>query len=150
MLEREQLVQLAKVVAKADKSAATAYSYENETFSYDELNETLRQEMNALGGTAQLFRENKNLIFSLIEEVMDDVLPAKVSAAYDRFAEVKQFGQGEKPIFRRKVNVLKALGQTTLKNKHLQEIASTDHSPVYFPCEERFQSFVQYSVRFGH
>ncbi len=104
MLDREQLVQLAKVVARADKSAATSYSYNDEKFSYDELNETLRREMNELGGTAQSFRENKNLIFSLIEEVMDEVLPAKVSAAYDRFAEVKQFAQGEKPIFRRKVS----------------------------------------------
>lgn len=101
-LNRKDLVQLAKIVAKADSSAPTAYSWNGESFSYDALNETLRQEFNEYASTYALYRENKNLIFSIIEEVLDDVLPKKVSEAYDQFAEVRTFAQGDKPIFRRK------------------------------------------------
>ena len=91
-------------VAKADKSATTAYSFNNENYSYDALNETLREEFNEIAGTPQLYRENKNLVFSIIEEVMDEVLPTTVQHAYEQFAEVKQFAQGDKPIFRRKMS----------------------------------------------
>ena len=40
MLDRNNLVQLAKTVAKANSSAPTAYSYNGQNFSYDELNES--------------------------------------------------------------------------------------------------------------
>ena len=39
-----------------------------------------------------------------MEEILDDVLPKKVTEAYDKFAEVKTFAQGEKVAFRRKLN----------------------------------------------
>ena len=104
MLNKEQLIQLAKVVAKADKAAPTAYSFNGETFSYAELNETLRRELNELAGDYQSFRENKNTIFALVEQTIDEILPEKMSMAYDKFAEVKQFAQGDKPIFRRPLN----------------------------------------------
>ena len=99
-LDRENLVKLAKTVAKADPSAPVTYG--NETFAYDALNETLRREFNELAGTYSLYRENKNLIFSIIEETLDEVLPKKVEQSYMQFAETKQFAQGDKPIFRRK------------------------------------------------
>ena len=78
MLDRNNLVTLMKTVAKANPSAPTAYSWNGESLSYEALNETLRREMNELAGTYSLYRENKNLIFSMIEEVLDDVLPKKV------------------------------------------------------------------------
>ena len=101
-LDRNNLVQLAKTVAKADPSAPVSYSWNGENFSYDQLNETLRREFNEYAGTYALYRENKNLIFSVIEETLDEVLPKKVEQAYMQFAEIKQFAQGDKPIFRRK------------------------------------------------
>lgn len=104
MLDRENLVQLMKTVAKANPSAPTAYSYKGESLSYDALNETLRKELNEYAGTYSLYRENKNLIFSIIEETLDDILPKKVIEQYDQFAEVKTFAQGDKPLFRRKLN----------------------------------------------
>ena len=103
-LDRKNLVQLMKTVAKADPSTPVSYSFNGESFSYDALNETLRQELQEYAGTYSLYRENKNFIFSIIEEVLDDVLPKKVSEAYDQFAEVKTFAQGDKPLFRRKLN----------------------------------------------
>ena len=102
-LDYKNLLTLMKTVAKADPTSPTAYSYEGQNFTYDALNETLRDQLNEIAGTYSLYRENKNTIFSLIEQTMDDILPKKVQEAYGMFAEVKTFNQG-KPIFRRKVN----------------------------------------------
>lgn len=103
-LDRENLVALMKQVAKANPSAPVAYSFGDKQLSYEALNETLRNELNELAGTWSLYRENKNYIFSLIEETLDDVLPKKVVEQYSQFAEVKTFAQGDKPIFKRKLN----------------------------------------------
>ena len=104
MLDRTNLVALMKQVAKADPSAPVAYSYGDKQLSYAALNETLRKELNELAGTYAQYRENKNLIFSMIEETLDEVLPKKVTQQYDQFAEVKTFAQGDKPVFRRPLN----------------------------------------------
>ena len=105
MLDRNNLVALMKQVAKADPSAPVAYSYNGKNLSYEDLNETLRNELNELASTYALYRENKNLIFAMIEETLDEVLPKKVERQYDQFAEVRTFAQGDKPIFRRKLNL---------------------------------------------
>ena len=104
MLDRENLLALMKQVAKADPSAPVAYSFGDQSLSYEALNETLREELNELAGTYALYRENKNTIFSLIEQTLDEVLPKKVVEQYNQFAEVKTFAQGDKPIFKRKLN----------------------------------------------
>ena len=103
-LDKNNLVALMKQVAKADPSAPVAYSFGDQQLSYEALNETLRNEMNELAGTYALYRENKNLIFSMIEETLDEILPKKVAQQYDQFAETKTFAQGDKPVFRRPLN----------------------------------------------
>ena len=103
MLDRNNLLALMKTVAKADVSAPTSYSFNGESFSYEALNETLRRELNEYASDYASYRENKNLIFSLIEETLNEVLPKKVAKQYEQFAEVKTFGQGDKPIFRRQL-----------------------------------------------
>lgn len=104
MLDRNNLVALMKQVAKADPSAPVAYSFGDKQLSYDALNDTLRNELNELAGSYALYRENKNLIFSMIEETLNEILPKKVIEQYNQFAEVRTFAQGDKPIFRRKLN----------------------------------------------
>ena len=103
MLDKNNLLALMKTVAKADVSAPTSYSFNGESFSYEALNETLRRELNEYAGDYASYRDNKNLIFSLIEETLDEVLPKKVIKQYEQFAEVKTFAQGDKPIFRRQL-----------------------------------------------
>ena len=104
MLDRKNLVALMKQVAQADPSAPTSYSFNGQNLSYEAMNETLRSELNELAGTYSLYRENKNLIFSIIEETLDVILPKKVVQQYEQFAEVKTFAQGDKPVFRRSLN----------------------------------------------
>ena len=103
MLDKNNLLALMKTVAKADVSAPTSYSFNGESFSYEALNETLRRELNEYAGDYASYRENKNLIFSLIEETLDEVLPKESYKQYEQFAEVKTFAQGDKPIFRRQL-----------------------------------------------
>lgn len=103
MLDKNNLLALMKTVAKADVSAPTSYSFNGESFSYEALNETLRRELKEYAHDYASYRENKNLIFSLIEETLDEILPKKVTKQYEAFAEVKTFAQGDKPIFRRQL-----------------------------------------------
>lgn len=103
MLDRNNLLALMKTVAKADVSTPTSYSFNGESFSYEALNETLRRELKEYASDYASYRENKNLIFSLIEETLDEILPKKVTKQYEAFAEVKTFAQGDKPIFRRQL-----------------------------------------------
>ena len=102
-LTRSELLNLTKVVAKANPSDPVAYSWGEQKLSYEALNETLRKEFNELAGTYSLYRENKNLIFSIIEETLDEILPKKVEEQYNAFAEVRTFKQGDKVEFRRKL-----------------------------------------------
>ena len=104
MLDRVNLVALMKQVAKADPSDPVSYSFEGKNLTYEAMNETLRKELNELAGTYSLFRENKNLIYSMIEETLDEILPKKIMQRYDQYAEVKTFAQGDKPVFRRPLN----------------------------------------------
>lgn len=103
MLDKKNLFELAKVAAKANPSAPVAYSFGEDKFSYTELNETLRKELNAYAATPAEYRENKNIIFSLMENIVDDVLPVKVLEMYGQFAEIAQIPQGDKAIFTQKV-----------------------------------------------
>ena len=102
-LNKSELVKLAKTVASANPTSQVAYSFGEEKFSYSDLNETLRTELRELAGTYSLYRENKNTIFSIIEETIDDVLPKKVMEQYASFAEIKTYAQGDKPIFTQRI-----------------------------------------------
>ena len=100
MLDFTNLLALAKAAVKADKSAPVAYSYEGENYSYDQVQATLAKELRELGGSHAAYRENKNTIFALIEQTINEVLPKKVEGIYAQLATVKSFGQGEKPSFK--------------------------------------------------
>ena len=135
MLERKDLVALAKTVAKADSSAPTAYSFQGESFSYEALNETLRKEFNEYAGSFREYKMNQNLIFSVIEEVLDDILPKKVEEAYSMFAEVKTFKQGDKPVFRRKISARNRAKQfiTRVGLAGIYEVFKLDSTTVEVP-----------------
>lgn len=104
-LEFNELLQLAKTVAKANPSSPVAYSFNGNNFGYSELNDTLRNELKELAPNFRAYQENKNTIFALIEQTIDDVLPARVLQQYSQFAEIKTFAQGDKPIFLQRVTV---------------------------------------------
>lgn len=102
-LNFNEMLTLAKTVAKANPSAPTAYSFNGENFGYSDLNETLRTEFNALAPDYRTYKTNQNTIFALLEQAIDDVLPTRVMQQYSQFAEIKTFAQGDKPIFTQKI-----------------------------------------------
>lgn len=108
MLENKDLIILAKQVAKASRKAPTAYRFGEKEYSFEMLNETLRDEFKELAGTYSLFRKNKNVLFDIMQEVIDEVLPTKILAKYGEFAEIKQYGQGNKPSFVKRTGAKRA------------------------------------------
>ncbi len=103
-LNKEQLIALAKANARASLNPSVAYSFEGEKLSAEALNKTFIKELNELGKTPQDFRENKNLIYTLLEVGLTEVLPQKVMQAYGQFADVRTFAQGTKPVYKVKIS----------------------------------------------
>lgn len=103
-LDKKSLIALARANAKASLNPSVAFSFEGETMTADALNKTFIQELNELGATPALFRENENLIYTLIEESLTEVLPQKILQAYGQFADVKTYAQGDKPVFRVRIS----------------------------------------------
>ena len=102
-MEFNDILKLAKTVAKADPSKPVAYSFGEKSFGYSEMNETLRAEFAALAPDYRTYKINQNTIFALIEQTIDDVLPNRAMEQYGQFAEIKTFAQGDKPIFTQKI-----------------------------------------------
>lgn len=99
LLKFDSLVKLA--VAASNK---TSFSFsENEKYSAEQTSDLLRAQMNLLAHDYRSFRENKNTIFSLIEQTIDEVLPAKVLQQYEQFADISPVAQGDKAVFVRRI-----------------------------------------------
>ena len=103
-LNKEQLIELAKANARASMNPSQSYSFEGEKLSAAALNAAFIKELNELGSTPQNFRENKNLIYTLLEVGLTEVLPQKVLQSYGQFADVKTFPQGTKPVYKVKIS----------------------------------------------
>ena len=103
-LNRNQLIELARANAKASLNPSASYSFEGEKLSADALEKTFIKELNDLGRTPQDFRENANLIYTLLEVGLTEVLPQKVLQAYGQFADVRTFAQGDKPVYKVRIS----------------------------------------------
>ena len=105
-LDKNSLIELAKANAKAFVNPSMTYSFGDQKLTAEALNKTFVNELNELGKTPQAFRENENLIYTLLEVGLTEVLPVKVLQEYGQFADVKTYAQGTKPVF--KVNISEA------------------------------------------
>lgn len=103
-LTRDQLIELARANAKASLNPSVAYSFGGEKLSAEALNKTFIKELNELGSTPQDFRENKNLIYTLMEVSLTEILPQKVLQNYGQFADVRTFAQGTKPVYKVRIS----------------------------------------------
>ena len=73
-------------------------------YSLADVNETLREELKAFNNYAY-YRANKNVLFQLIEEIANVVVPKKVIAQFGSFAEVQSVNPGEKIVFKQRTGV---------------------------------------------
>lgn len=105
-LDRNNLLQLMRNVANGTPSGT--YSFGGETLTYDAMDITLQNELRELTKTDELYENNKRMIFSLMAQVMDEVVPNRLLDAYGQFAEVKTFAQGDRPIYTRRTGLTRA------------------------------------------
>jgi len=96
---RKDLVQLAFALVQAKSNPNHVFSYKEKTFTVEQLNQALRDEVFKLASNYNDFRRNKLDIFELVQQTVDLVLPNRVRQAIGQFADVRTFAQGQKPIF---------------------------------------------------
>lgn len=73
-------------------------------YSLADVNETLREELKAFNNYSY-YRANKNVLFQLIEEIANVVVPKKVIAQFGSFAEVQSVNPGEKIVFKQRTGI---------------------------------------------
>lgn len=73
-------------------------------YSLADVNETLREELKAFNNYSY-YRANKNVLFQLIEEIANVVVPKKVIAQFGSFAEIQHVNVGEKIVFKQRTGV---------------------------------------------
>ena len=95
-MELSKLVELG--IAAATKENIPA------EYSLADVNETLREELKAFNNYSY-YRANKNVLFQLIEEIANVVVPKKVIAQFGSFAEVQHVNVGEKIVFKQRMGV---------------------------------------------
>lgn len=93
---------LKKLAYAAARNVAIEFSAD-EKYTSEQANDLLRAQFNLLAPNYRKFQENKNTIFALIEETVDDILPQRVLDQYQQFADVVNVGQGDKAIFRQRI-----------------------------------------------
>lgn len=98
---------LAKVLM-SKKNPSGKYSLNGQEVSYDALNATLQNNLKEIAGSPQLWRENKNMVFSLIEQTLDTVMPRNVLETYGMFADVTTVAQGDTMVYHRKIGEQRA------------------------------------------
>lgn len=99
IMNREDLSKLCKAAVTQKPLTFSA----NESYSADEVNDVLREQFRMLGSDYKSFRRNQNLIYELIEQTIDEVLPRKVMKQYERFADVQSVAQGDQAHFRLRI-----------------------------------------------
>ena len=73
-------------------------------YSSSDVNETLINELKAFNNYSY-YRANKNVLFQLIEEIANVVVPKKVMSQFGSFAEVQSVNIGEKIVFKQRTGV---------------------------------------------
>jgi len=93
--------------AKLKKLAVDVYNKNVPTnYSFEGMQDSLRKELGALvygeNGKFDFYKYNQNkwVVFELMHEVIDEILPVRIASTIGRFAEIKTYGHGDKPEFK--------------------------------------------------
>lgn len=103
-MKREELIQLAQAAAKAFTKPSTTFSISEENLSGEAIIKAYERQLNELGKDSASFRENKNLIFTLMEIALSEYIPVDTLSAYGMFAEVVRVPQGDEPVFKVRIS----------------------------------------------
>ena len=119
-------------VLMSSKNPSGKYSLNGKDVSYEALNNTLQTNINEIAGTPQLWRENKNIVFSLMEETLNTVMPKNVLDTYGMFADVQTVNQGDTVVFKKKVGDVRA-------KQFVTRVALAGRYEVFELAEEKFE-----------
>lgn len=123
-------------VLMSKKSPSGKYSFNGQEVSYEALNATLAENMRELTHTDGVFdlykyQENKNTIFSLLSQTLQEVMPKNVMETYGMFADVSTIAQGDSMVFHKK------LGKQRAK-QFVTRVALAGRYEVFELAEESF------------
>lgn len=95
------------------KNPSGKYSLGGKEVSYEALNATLQANMQELTHTdgkfdMYKFNDNKNTIYALMSQTLNDVMPKNVLETYGMFADVQTIGQGDSLVFHKKIGTERA------------------------------------------
>ena len=106
MADIKAIKELALYAAK--KQIPVDFAKENPSATIADVNDSLREELKELCGNYKLYRKNKNVLFEIMEETMDEVVPAEVISVIGQFADIRNYPHGSKPQFKVKKGKLRA------------------------------------------
>ena len=86
------------VFGRAVPAEFSAENYDYEAALRDELAKLMTKDGKHFN--RHVFNRNKEDVFELLEENLEEVLPQNIKAALDMFVEVKNYAQGQRPEFR--------------------------------------------------
>lgn len=119
-------------VLMSKKNPSGKYSLNGQEVSYDALNATLQANINEIAGTPQLYRENKNTLFALMEQTLNAVMPKNVLDTYGMFADVQTVAQGDTIIYSRKIGEQRA-------KQFITRVALAGRYEAFELAEEKFE-----------
>ena len=102
-LEVNEFLELSKAALLADPKAPVAFSFGNEQYSREQLEEALRMEFKEIAGDMMAFEKNKHTVFEIISKTIDEVLPKRIDDVYMQFADVQTVAQGQKAIYKERI-----------------------------------------------
>ena len=77
-------------------------------YSVDDVKTAFRNQIKELVPDYNAWRRNKEDVFELMQEIFDEVLPKKVLARYNDFAEIRFVNHGQKAVFKKKLGRARA------------------------------------------
>lgn len=102
LMKFEQIRKLAKAAAHGQALTFSVGDSE-ENFDSAAVNRALRAQFDLLAKDYKTFRRHEYDIYELIEETIDEILPVKVMAQFEQFADVKTVAQGQKAVYKLRI-----------------------------------------------
>lgn len=131
----EDNLALSKVLM-GKKNPSGKYSLNGKEVSYEALDATLRtnmQELTHTNGKFDIYKytANKNIIFQLLGETLNDVMPKNVLDQYGMFADIQTIGQGDTIVFHHQIGKQRA-------KQFVTRVALAGRYEVFELAEEKF------------
>jgi len=124
-------------VLMSKRNPSGKYSLNGTDVSYEALNHTLGENIKELTHTNGKFdyyrwSENKNTVFQLLSQTLNDVMPKNVLDTYGMFADVQTVAQGDTVIFKKKIGQLRA-------KQFVTRVALAGRYEVFELADEKFE-----------